>query len=140
MVSPIDTFRVILKDSGFSLTRARLKVFEALLGQEPLSMQQLIEQTRGVDRASIYRTIALFERLDIVQRLSSGWKYRLELTDRFKPHHHHLTCIRCGRTVDMSETELEKLITSLSARYGFAPTAHQIEIQGICRMCRQARL
>lgn len=98
-------------------------------------MHELVGKVRGVDRASVYRAVELFERLGIVQRLNAGWKYKLELTDKFAEHHHHLTCINCGRTIAMTETELEDVISRLAANHGFSPTAHQIEIQGYCDMC-----
>lgn len=130
-----EQFKTLLKEQGHSLTKARLAVFEALLGQEPLSMHELTAKVRSNDRASVYRAIDLFERLGIVQRLNTGWKYKLELTDKFAEHHHHLTCTRCGRTTAMNEAELESLITRLATRHHFKPTAHQIEIQGICTNC-----
>jgi len=137
MSSAHDAFKTMLKANGQSITKARLRVFEALLGQEPLTMHALVERTNDVDRASVYRAIELFEHLGIVQRLYTGWKYTLELTDKFTDHHHHLTCVQCGRTVPMNESQLEDLIRDLAASYKFKPTAHQIEIQGLCESCQQ---
>ena len=131
-----ENFKLLLKSAGYSITAARTAVFEALLGHEPLSMHELVERVGKVDRASVYRAVDLFERLGIVLRLSSGWKYKLELTDKFAEHHHHLTCIRCGRTVAMNEDELERLIAELAATHRSKPTAHQIELQGLCQDCQ----
>lgn len=103
-------------------------------------MRQLVARVRGVDRSSVYRTVGLFERLGVVQRLNSGWKYKLELSDKFTAHHHHLTCTNCGRTVPLSEQELERFIELLAHSHGFRATAHQIEIQGLCQVCQQAGL
>ena len=99
-------------------------------------MRELAAVVGNADRASIYRAVGLFERLGIVQRLNTGWKYKLELTDKFADHHHHLTCIRCGRTITMNEDELEQAIEKLAASHHFSPSAHQIEIQGLCERCR----
>lgn len=136
MHTSTEQFRALLRASGQSITKARLSVFAALLGQEPLSMHALTEQVSGVDRASVYRAVELFERLGIVQRLNTGWKYKVELTDKFAAHHHHLTCTRCGRAIAISETDLEHAIEKLAAAHDFSPTAHQIEIQGICTNCK----
>lgn len=136
MSSAREAFKELLKINGQSVTKARLQVFEALLGQEPLAMHTLVERAGKVDRASVYRAVDLFERLGIVQRLNTGWKYRLELSDKFAEHHHHLTCIRCSRTVAMNEADLESLIAKLAAGHHFRPTAHQIEIQGVCGACQ----
>lgn len=136
MVSAKEAFISLLKDNGQSVTKARLAVFKALLGQEPVSMHELVVRAGNIDRASVYRAVGLFERLGIVQRLNSGWKYKIELTDRFSEHHHHLTCIRCGKTIAMNEQDLEELLSRLAAEHHFAPTAHQIEIQGLCHDCQ----
>ena len=135
-MSPQENLKLMLKSAGFSVTKARLSVFGAMVGHEPLSMHELVERTGGIDRASVYRTVELFERLGVAQRLNTGWKYRLELTDKFSEHHHHLTCTNCGRTITMSEDELEQLIARLAGAHNFVPTAHQIEIQGLCSKCR----
>jgi Fur family transcriptional regulator, ferric uptake regulator len=134
---PKETLHELLKREGHSFTQTRQRIFHTLMGQEPISMAQLTGRVRGVDRASVYRTIDLFERLGIVQRLYSGWKYKLELTDKFAPHHHHLTCTNCGRTIVLSEHELERFIEQLAHKHGFTPVGHQIEIQGLCTMCKQ---
>ncbi len=136
MLPPKETFISLLKQAGQSVTEARLAVFKAMLGQEPMSMHELITQARGVDRASVYRAVALFEQLGIVQRLHTGWKYKIELTDKFSEHHHHLTCLSCGRTIAMNEAELERVIDELAKNHNFNATAHQIEIQGVCVDCR----
>jgi len=89
-----------------------------------------------VDRASVYRTIALFERIGVVQRLQIGWKYKLELSDAFHHHHHHLTCRQCGRTSPLPEDEqLEKRLKALASGQNFVMQGHQLEIQGLCQTC-----
>jgi Fur family ferric uptake transcriptional regulator len=138
MSSATDIFRQLLKEQGYNVTNARLAVFKALVGHEPMSMRTLVERSGAIDRASVYRAIDLFEKLGIVQRLNTGWKYRLELTDKFTDHHHHLTCTQCGKTTALNEDELEAFIENIAHEYGFSPTSHQIEIQGICNECRVA--
>ena len=138
MSSASETFAQLLKQQGQSVTQARLRVFEQLLGQEPQSMHELVARCQGIDRASVYRAVELFERLGIVQRLHTGWKYKLELTDKFAAHHHHLTCQNCGLSLAINEQELEGFIDKLATARAFQPTAHQIEIQGLCNACQPA--
>lgn len=130
-------FSKILKDTAFSLTRPRQLVFELLIGHEPQSMHELVVRAaRRVDRASLYRTLALFERLGIAQRVYVGWKYKLELTDIFSHHHHHISCIGCGKLVAIQEDgEIERLIASLAVKNKMTAERHQLEIQGYCSTC-----
>jgi Fur family ferric uptake transcriptional regulator len=67
-----------------------------------------------------------------------GWKYKIELTDRFAAHHHHLTCLGCGKTIPINERDLEHVVDELAAQHNFVPTAHQIELQGYCAACQAA--
>ena len=102
-------------------------------------MQQLTNKVRAhVDRASVYRTVDLFEKLGIVNRLQMGWKYKLELSDLFTEHHHHATCLQCGSSIALEEdTGLETGIQLLAQEAGFVPTGHSLEIHGLCATCRR---
>ena len=103
MADVLEQFKIRLKESGYSSTAVRRTVFAVLQGREPQSMHEVIARCDKIDRASVYRTIVLFEQLGIVQRLRIGWKYKLELTDSFSHHHHHITCTKCGRTTPLPE-------------------------------------
>jgi Fur family transcriptional regulator, ferric uptake regulator len=129
-----------LKDNGYSVTIARQKVFDLLWNQEPQTMYDLYKRSKGsVDRASIYRTINLFLELGMVQKIIIGWKYKLELTDIFTHHHHHISCLKCGKIMAIREDEhVEELIHNLAEKYGITAERHQLEIQGYCKSCRQS--
>jgi Fe2+ or Zn2+ uptake regulation protein len=125
-----------LRASGQSVTAARKAVYAALQDQEPLTMRELVECVQTVDKASVYRTISLFEKLGIVQRLQTGWKYKLELTDDFHEHHHHATCLICEKSFVLPEDEsLESEVRKLVNGLGFTIKSHQLEIQGNCTNC-----
>lgn len=137
MSEPNDQLQKALRQSGYSVTAVRQKVFEALQGQEPLTMSELTKRCSGIDRASVYRTVALFENLGIVQRLQIGWKYKLELSDQFSHHHHHASCLHCGKLIALPEDlALEKRLHALAKAQNFQPTDHQIEIRGLCQSCQ----
>jgi len=128
----------LLKANGCSLTAPRKIVFVALQHEEPQSMHDIVAACHDkVDRASVYRTIQLFEQLGVVQRLQIGWKYKLELSDKFSTHHHHLSCIKCGRTIAIDEDiALEKRMRLLAKTHDFLPQDHQLEIRGLCKLCQ----
>lgn len=100
-------------------------------------MHDLTERLDGViDRASLYRTISLFEKLGIVHRIYIGWKYKVELSDVFLHHHHHISCIACGKVVPIKEeARIEQMFKELAAAYNFKAQGHQLEIQGYCERC-----
>lgn len=138
MDSALTTLTTTLKSNNYSLTTARKSVFSALLDKEPQTMAELVKAIdKKIDRASIYRVIALFEQLGIVDRLQIGWKYKLELSDSFRSHHHHITCTSCGRTQMFDESRtIEFELKQLAQEAGFIETGHQLELRGICRTCQ----
>ena len=127
-----------LRTNGFSVTSARYIVFSALEDKEALTMAELVLACGDkLDRATVYRTITLFEDLGIVRRIQIGWKYKLELTDSFSNHHHHLTCTNCGSVTSLSEDiDLEERLNELAVLYKFKPSDHQLEIRGLCHTCQ----
>ena len=129
----------ILKDNNYSTTKARRVVCELLWRREPQSMHDLQVLAQGkLDRASLYRTIALYEQLGIVQRIYIGWKYKAELSDIFSHHHHHISCLACGKIVAITnEDHIEHLIAGIAQSHGFVAQKHQLEIRGYCASCNQ---
>ncbi len=121
-----------------SLTKPRQVVFDALQRHEAITMVALIDLcTNEIDRASVYRTVALFEQIGIVQRVQVGWKYLIELSDQFNPHHHHATCNSCGSLIPLAEDdELEGHLDRIAAIHRFQPTMHHLEIHGLCEACQ----
>lgn len=137
---PFIALNQTLKAHGQSVTACRQQVFAALSGQEPLSMVELVRRCPDTNRASVYRTVALYEKLGIVLRLQTGWKYKLELSDRFHDHHHHATCLECGVSLVIPEdSALEQQFHELSNVMGFTMERHQLEIQGYCSKCQNKR-
>lgn len=135
-----DQLSKVLRAHGQSITRARQTVFAALQGQEPQSMRALVAACADqIDRASVYRTIALFERIGVVRRIHIGWKDKLELADAFHHHHHHLSCTSCGTIIPLSEdAALEERLRNLAEQHNFSIQDHQIEIQGLCQQCQKS--
>ena len=138
-MSEIQNLKGVLKNKGYSFTMPRQLLFEALLDTKPKSLGQLIVELHGkVDRASVYRAAELFENLGIVHRVNAGWKYKLELSDMFIGHHHHLHCSKCGKIESLSTSPmLETMIDKVAAVNDFSPRHHQLEIYGLCAKCKQ---
>lgn len=130
-----EEIKQVLKNQGFSATKTRMAVLNALLQIQPATMNQLITSLKQMDRATVYRTIELFVDLGIAKKVYTGFKYRVELGDSFQEHHHHLTCLRCGTVIDIHTPEIEYAIEQTSANNGFRPIRHDLEISGYCSNC-----
>jgi Fur family ferric uptake transcriptional regulator len=129
----------LLRQNGYSLTQPRLVIFNVLRLHQPLTMKGLSNRCKKIDRATVYRTAELFEQLGIANRLTIGWKYKLELSEAFSEHHHHLHCSGCGKTFDVpANPSLEAMIKDISSQRGFLARVHQLEIDGLCENCQKS--
>ncbi len=128
----------LLRDAGLRNTPPRQAVFKVLKGNPALTMRQLhIKMAGQLDTASLYRTLALFRQLGIVQDVVIAGERKVELTDAFSPHHHHIACSRCGVTTTIHDAGFEASIEALAAHQGFRHESHSFEITGICAACQQ---
>ncbi len=136
----VKRFKNLLIANNHSVTKPRVKIFEALLAiDHPITTTQLATQLHEVDKVSIYRTIDLFEKVGIVQRVWSGFKSSIELSEAFSPHHHHFTCIICAETTSVNSSKLENNLHELEVNEGFKLTQHSIELRGHCQKCLSAQ-
>lgn len=133
----MNEFFKLLKNNGLFRTKARLRLFSALQSNDSLTMNELISLLKKQDQATVYRNIKLFESLGIISRLRLGGKSKIELSDIFVHHHHHMTCVLCGSVIILSQLpSLENAIATLGEKQNFEITDHQLEITGYCSGCR----
>ena len=131
-------FKKLLKQAGYFITAPRKHIFELLQEHPALTLKQLIHLTKDHDQATVYRTVDLFEELGVINRLRLGWHTKIELSDLFQHHHHHLTCTQCGKVTDLEEDlEVEQSINKLAAKIHFKAIDHNLEIRGVCNSCQR---
>ena len=97
-----------------------------------LQLAILRKNCKNINRASIYRTLLMFDNLNIINTITIGWKNYYELAEPFIPHHHHLYCINCQNAKPIQSQELEKLIDFIGKKHNFIVTKHHFELEGIC--------
>ncbi len=128
----------ILKDHRYSLTRQRLAIFNVLSEiEEPISVVNLVDKLPEVDKVSVYRTVDLFEKVGIIHRVWTGFKSKIELSEDFSSHHHHFTCINCGKTINLSSDRLESDLHQLEKSNNFKLVHHSVELSGFCNGCKE---
>jgi Fur family ferric uptake transcriptional regulator len=135
-----DALRARVVATGLRPTRQRLRVLEEL-AREPhdATAQKLFGRLRdGGERiglATVYRTLrALADHgvVDVLAHSAEESCYRV-CSDE---HHHHLVCTGCHRVVEIADCDLDDWLDRMAAAVGFVPTAHQVEVAGLCADCR----
>jgi Fur family ferric uptake transcriptional regulator len=123
-------------------TRQRTAIAQALSEAEGFrSAQELHEElrTRGksIGLATVYRNLqAMAERgeVDSLRREDGESVYRRCDSEG---HHHHLVCRSCGYSVEVDNAKVEGWAESIGKRHGFEELTHDVEIFGICSLCRR---
>ena len=120
------------------MTKPRMRLFGLLQKHPALTFKQLLALNHQHDPVTLYRNIELFESLGIINKLRLGWETKIELSDVFQHHHHHFTCVTCGRIITLKENIIiENQIKNLTKQLSLKATDHQLEIRGICPTCQR---
>jgi Fur family ferric uptake transcriptional regulator len=106
---------------------------------KPLSLQELhvrvSERLPRTAYSTVYRVIARLEAEGKVNRVD--WRERGSRYEWAElPHHHHIVCGICGRSVDIEDADLGFSEDRIRAATGFLVNHHSIEIEGICPGCQ----
>jgi len=140
MTGDNEIFKNALKNSGLSNTKSRRQLFNIFVnsGHKPLSPAEIVNfSNETMDRSTIYRNLETFQKLNIIRPVSIGWKIKYELSEEFHGHHHHMTCIKCGKiTTIHDDTDIDLAIKNLSAKRGFQAIEHTLDIRGYCNTCQ----
>ncbi|HYA44060.1 MAG TPA: Fur family transcriptional regulator [Acidimicrobiales bacterium] len=132
-----------LQKYGCRVTQQRLTVL-SVLAQSPkhLTADQVLQRARRVypllNKSVVYRNLELLTGLGLVSRTDLG-QGRVEYELHRHPHHHHLVCRRCHRTIEAVPETFAALGEELTGRYGFAADLDHLAIFGLCRRCRSRK-
>jgi Fur family ferric uptake transcriptional regulator len=90
-----------------------------------------------VGYATIYRTLRLLRESGLCRELKfeDGTARHEHLYGH--QHHDHLICTKCGRFVEVVDSEIERLQEKLAKQHGFYPERHRMELYGVCRKCKK---
>src|SRR5919198_1297158 len=122
--------------TGLRVTRQGVRGLERPpLGPQDVAAQDLYRRLRDdgekIGLATVSRTLGSLVEDDVVDTLAHSPAetcYRL-CSDA---HHHHLVCSECHRVVELGECAIEPWLEAAAAREDFVPTAHRVEIVGVC--------
>ena len=132
-----------LHQDGKRLTPQRLKVlnlFENIGSGNHLSAEEvhakLIASNSKVSLATIYRTLRLLVQMGFLHELElSEGGHRYELLSNDFPDHHHLICIRCGRTEEFENDDVLEAGRIAAEKNGFKLIESSLNVRAICPKC-----
>lgn len=140
----IRVFGRYLREQGLPVTHQREAVAEVVFSSaEHLSVDEIELQLRDkghrIGKATIYRTLDLLVRSELVEEHDFGQGFkRYEHRLSAQPVHEHLICLECGRVLEFRSLEVEEIERRISGEFGFTPARHRLEIYGLCKECHDA--
>ncbi len=134
MYNPIKKY---LMTNGIRLTPARDAVIKVFIKHKmPLTVSQVIEYSKyEADDVTFYRIVKTFVNAGIIKEVELDNTIRYELSELFLPHHHHITCISCGKVADITDKSVEDAVDKIGKSHKFQIESHIFELRGLCHDC-----
>lgn len=140
----VDAFANYLREHGLPVTAQRLAIAQVLLNSaRHLSAEEvaldLAGQERHIGLATIYRTIDLLVKSELLVERDFGEGFRRFEPARDAPHHEHLLCTVCGKVREFRDERLERMTTIVAEGHGYARLRHRLVIYGVCDDCQRGQ-
>lgn len=135
--------RTSLHNRGQRLTPQRqriLDLFEGLGEGSHLSAEEVHQRLLGsearVSLATVYRTLRLLSSMGLLQELElpEGGR-RFELVGASHRDHHHLVCVRCGRTEEFEDAAVLAAGSAAADGHGFQLLECVLNVRALCPGC-----
>ena len=145
MTSPQDTtikFGSLLEGRGLKFTHERRLIFEEVCHlKNHFDADSLYERFKNkgfrISRDTVYRTIPLLLESGVIQKsVGEGHRDFFERTS-VKGHHDHMVCTRCGKFIEFTCEEIERLQEKVCEENDFKLIFHDHRLFGLCGECRR---
>jgi Fur family ferric uptake transcriptional regulator len=143
MTEEQEVFHQHIQRAGLKRTAQRDLILEVFLRtEEHLSSEDLYRLVQREDPAigqtTVYRTLKLLADAGLAREVRFG-DGRTRYEHNYKhPHHDHMICTECGKTIEFFSADLEKLQDKIAARHKFEITNHTLRMFGYCADCRHS--
>lgn len=98
------------------------------------------KQDPDIDRATVYRTIALLKDSGLIDELDlmhiEGEKHYYEA--KTSRDHCHMACFQCGAIMEYTSSTFEQLKAEMAKQSGFQIRVVRLEVGGLCKRCCRA--
>lgn len=133
-------FEVVCRKNGLALTIQRRTILDALAARtDHPTVDQVYEDIKdnlkGVSRTTVYRVLETFVSIGLARKISNPEsKARFDADTK---RHHHLTCMHCGKVLDLHDSTLDNLTPDSGALKEFEIFDYSITFHGRCACCEE---
>ena len=139
----IETAEQICKDRGLRFTAQRRRVLELVWNSHrPVGAYDILDSlNQGDNKAApptVYRALEFLIEAELVHRLDSLNAF-VGCSDPGVPHSgQFLICRSCRSVAELDDTQINATVGKMAAGLGFTAISQTLEIQGLCRACRES--
>ena len=129
-----DQLKTILKSEGLRYTKQRQQVWDEIRrSSEHRDAEQIYiqinkiarkKQDLKVSRATVYRTIDVLVKNNLVRKMELGDGRALYEHKIDDGHHDHIICIETGKIIEFYDEDLENLQENIVKKYGYKLVRH----------------
>ena len=140
MSSP-NQLKKALKKEGLRYTQQRQSIWNEICAtDEHRDAEEIYLSLRNegmsVSRATVYRTIDVLVKNNLVRKLELGdgrarYEHKMDLE-----HHDHLICVQCGKIEEFMDETIEEIQEKIVNDLGFKLIRHIHQLFVICNNCR----
>jgi Fur family zinc uptake transcriptional regulator len=139
----ISTAERLCRDRGLRFTAIRRRVLELVWdSHKPIGAYDILEilgkKSSSAAPPTVYRALEFLIEAGLVHRLDSLNAF-IGCPDPASRHAgQFLICLNCRTVTELSDVEIEGLVTNRAAEHGFEAVRQMLEIEGLCKNCRTA--
>jgi Fur family ferric uptake transcriptional regulator len=136
-----DLFYEFLRRNGMKRTHQKDLILGVFLSNEGhMSVEDVYALAKKLDRkvgiVTVFRTLKALKECGIAKEIALG-----DGLTRFEhcyghPLHHHIVCTQCHKVIEFLSPDLERIQQAIVSQYDFQPFRQRIQIEGVCRECR----
>jgi len=130
-------FRTAMKEQGHRCTTERIAVLrEVYSSQSHLDADEIFirlkQQNVGISRATVYHTLDLLFKFNLVTKVDLGHKHTHYEKSHGVANHLHIICEQCGAVVEVTSNELAEMLSRLCREQGFTLGSFSLQVFGRC--------
>jgi Fur family peroxide stress response transcriptional regulator len=138
----IDLFIAKCKQHNLKITPQRIFIYRVVSQSKNHPAADEIykvvrEEFPNISFDTVNRTLLTFSQIGILKIVESFRGSR-----RFDPNldkHHHLHCISCGKIIDFSNEEYDRIMVPQNIQQQFTVLDKRVVLSGICDNCKKSK-
>ena len=129
----------VLKAEGLRATKQRLDIWDELSGTNKhrdieTILESLEKKKINVSRATLYRTIDVFVKHDLLKKLTlDDGRFLYEHNKKsISPEHDHIVCKDCGEIFEFFDSSISKIEDKIAKNLNLKVTTRVHQLSAVC--------